>query len=1668
MANIGKKQIATYNNKVVHIVPEYNRHKPENIDGKITITKTSVTSGTYAKYSGNEQTEGMYIQAHTINDGHYNSGDWNEYTTHQLVAQDDLNYRFLLPTGEDNTSPTYNALLASCVNSSNTDRTISRDDGHNTYRTELTPSRGYSKVPAGRIEKQKEDGTWDSVYSWDTPSDRVRITIEDVDGNLRFVFDTDCVYELTVYTVIDGNIDPEKTEKIDKVCHTRITLADFVEEITGTTFIGVKDVNGDSITDEDTEDFCGNTSIYVNYTTNEYTVTNNIDPNCATVEISNPTPEYGDTVVIIIGKKSDKANIGAGSISMEGANNPIYSWNKTTESTLRYSIDSVIGNITIDSNECGDPANHPVQLEWYNDEEPESDPAIRSISVPHGNIIHPNDPNCTSTFTLETGYEIKYSVPDMNRAITITDDNTIIQYHYGLKEYIVTYIGDETVTINVSESGKVKHNEAITTQGVYTIGSGYQNATATIVSGTATGASANNGSVTVTGVTSNVTVKISADSIPTHNYCVSFSIDQAGTFGADPDKTSRYCKIIQEGTCHKDIPYSLNSGYEIYGEIPSQITINADNTIDVCNITEDTELVIPVRLVTHTVRFYLETPNSGTISQEGGSGQSSITNQIVHGGCMEVTLNLNSGYYYIGTEPAVTKTGDVLKLCGIETDTEVKIKTSQAPPQFNITYEIYKDSVFDKRETQTVWPSTPVTKTINVDNISSYKFADNYIDSPYENTTAQITSEGVSVSIPSVSQTGTVKIYLILQRNVREIKIRSSKIDAMGGIIFEAEKIYDNGDPSEYDYEQSNFTINSVDNQQVNTNVVRVYDYQLDKTPGTSVSSSDNAGLQSTYFNNKKVLTKTKLEGIENTNTVDTSIKTINVTYNPVPSSVTGKTQNVKAQQRGEQYGYYTDIESSDDTDALDTKLTSTSWKSSSLVDYGDSCNMYDAETKSLYNQGLDIYNKDITPYYITGTYIAENPLNHLDNNVKFYNNTLPVDYNKTNTSGYNDHYHITWIEQGPYDSTPTSNRVTTNMKGWVFKNDAYQLTSSICGGSAPECNCTVSSEGDSLSSISTLEAIDTELSGIERSISSSYDLSYVMPEHSYGRDSISYYHYKENSEYRTNVNDETFKDSSDNVLNFSYPVHIKSDNTPKSIPMNRKNGPGASNYATDSIRWEDETSHDSPSSYDRWDYTYYDYYNRIYPMFSETNSDLTGIHFEKYNQNYYNYDYDYDNVASIVNSRQLTDSESNDQGRIITLYSTFISMETMIRPVFNNGAKFATLDKKYNGLDNDNISPESREDFGVNNYVNLGRRTRYISKFFLGESGLAYNGSKDETLLTKQDDNDYGFDINSYPYAIESDPNIDYGRYYDNSSNEYTQATSYDLNLGYRNTHYNKMASISFSQYYNNPASNIQNYYAHNEDGAKYVICGDQFSGTGFYYLYDPLQSSESRLSNWKNICAEGIKSITYNNSNGTYTIVTNNSTYTDYRRNTADYYARYYHKELLNLGTKLYTNANDITVEFDSYNCDDPKYGLGTIELTDVNDSSKKAVWKFGSLPEFIEDNQDELALNLKVSSDYQDGNINSTKTGGGTVKITCQWRNNQGDLIDTRVISGNIGGSCDRDNNPNESGSYLTWTDLNNIYSEETGGTITPFTNTGRELYIVNLDNKYYDLKNNEEIQ
>lgn len=1709
------KQIATYNNKVKQLVPGYDlkSYSP----GTITVTRNSVENEQYASWSQNEDEQGMYIKQYSIGDGKA------EYSSNQLVAIVDLYYRYLSPINGENyeggESP-YQLGDDGCIEIDNINKTIEKGAS---YEFTLTPKSGFSIVPAGYVEVKNESG-WSGIdISWQNTEGPVNITIpsDKITGNLRFVLN-DCLYKLYIQKTVDGHNYGDPEEIGTQNCSDIVNVDSLkpAENPTGTHFVNITK-DGTAISGN--QQFCGDTTININYAINQYTIdTSGVNSDCVNVVLSPnvQTIEHGGSLTITLTPKEGKRNIGAGSITM--GNTAVRTW--TSERSITETISSVEGDVVVIAS-CGEEDTYTVTINWV---DRQNTLHTETDIVQSGATILPED--YVSDWTLPEGYYINSMSPAEGTSILVDSDKTIT-YDCRLYEYNINFVAGNGITLNSIDPQYVLYGESLTINDVYEINQGYRSATETHTGNA--GVSLNNGNVTVTNVKSDVTITISASQIP--SYYVSFAFDDPNAGTLDPDRV----QVLEDGCA--EIEYTLNEYYTldtIDTEGPGTET-HTSNTVKICDVTGDVTVTINTNYnppaETHRVTYTLS--GSGiNLYKDGAIVPSQTTFDVVEdGNCSEIGYVITEGYQFDGATssvqsivPTVDTTNRTVEVCPTS-DVTITLTASQI--QHTITYDIYEDGVKTDTQTQSVAEGetatlqyrksntedylaptvssndpnltvnvvkntgrgytitgTPVTQDATISlylvtkpthTVTFEVYKDGTLDSSdgwtsnytegetfddetftYDDSSYEIddvisqkltvdynygdSGEIIISTETPITEDATVEIYLNSIQQKTVTNIYASGMDAMGGVIFQAK--FDDGT---YDSNQSKFTVSYSDNDgntSTSKDVVNnVFDYNLNM--GTLKPEGNK------YASGPGVYQKSKLLNLDYLDYNTQRNKQVTVTYQ-------GHSETLNIYQRGEQYGYYTGINDSS------TDLTNATWVSNSLVDYGDSCNMYDAETKSLYSQGLDIYNKDITPYYITGTYIAENPLNHLDNNAKFYNNTLPVNYNKTNTTGYNDHYHITWIEQGPYDATYTINRVNTNMKGYVFEKDAYQLISSICGGSMPECNCYVSSESES-SSISTLEAMDTELSGIERSISSPYELWYVRPEHSYGRDSISYYHYKENSEYRTNINDETFKDSSDSVLSFSYPTHIKSNNISQSISMDRRKGPGGSNYVTDSIRWEDETPHDSPSSYDHWDYTYYDYYNRIYPVFSLTNSNLTGIHFEKYNQNYYNYDYDYDNVASIVNSRQLTDSESNDQGRIITLYSTFISMETMIRPVFNNGAKFATLDKKYNGLDNDDINPESREDFGVNNYVNLGRRTRYISKFFLGESGLAYNGSKDETLLTKQNDNDYGFDISSYPYIIESDPNIDYGRYYDNSSDEYTQATSYDLNLEYRNTHYNKMASISFSQYYNNPASNIQNHYAHNEDGAKYVICGDQFSGTGFYYLYDPLQSSDSRLSNWKNICTEGIKSITYNNSNGTYTIVTNNSTYTDYRRNTADYYARYYHKELLNLGVKLYTNANDITVEFDSYNCDDPKYGLGTIELTDVNDSSKKAVWKYGSSSEYIEDNQDELALNLKVSSDYQEGNINSTKTGGGIVKITCQWRNNQGDLMDTRVISGNIGGSCDRDNNPNESGSYLTWADLNNIYSEETSGTITPFTNTGRELYIVNLDNKYYDLKNNEEI-
>jgi hypothetical protein len=158
---------------------------------------------------------------------------------------------------------------------------------------------------------------------------------------------------------------------------------------------------------------------------------------------------------------------------------------------------------------------------------------------------------------------------------------------------------------------------------------------------------------------------------------------------------------------------------------------------------------------------------------------------------------------------------------------------------------------------------------------------------------------------------------------------------------------------------------------------------------------------------------------------------------------------------------------------------------------------MYGAQT-----QGLDIYNKDITPYYVTGTYIGENPLRKLDNKKTFVDGT-PNDYNKLNVLGHNDHYHITW--EG------TDNKVSSSDKGKVFTNDSLTISDSFCGGTTDlGCGCVKTKT----SATNTLEAIRDRNNGVSSGMTYEYNCSYIIPKHNYGRDSISYYH--EDSSYRS------------------------------------------------------------------------------------------------------------------------------------------------------------------------------------------------------------------------------------------------------------------------------------------------------------------------------------------------------------------------------------------------------------------------------------------------------------------------------------------------------------------------------------------------------------------------
>jgi hypothetical protein len=228
-------------------------------------------------------------------------------------------------------------------------------------------------------------------------------------------------------------------------------------------------------------------------------------------------------------------------------------------------------------------------------------------------------------------------------------------------------------------------------------------------------------------------------------------------------------------------------------------------------------------------------------------------------------------------------------------------------------------------------------------------------------------------------------------------------------------------------------------------------------------------------------------------------------------------------------------------------------------------------------SEGLDVYNKDITPYYITGTYIGENPLLHLDTNKTFVQGSSsyiqqPNDYNKinNNSNGHNEHYHITW-----YEGSGIS--INNSDKGKIFIEDSVSINSEFCGGTNPSCGCSeYITKGTS-----TLEAIETPNQGISQPLSYSYSGTYLIPVHKYGIDSISYYHLQNNN-YRSEIidtqdNPNPFKDINGDNIEFSYPVHIYVDElTPSGKSADSREaidslGTGNTAYPLNTVRWNNK-----------------------------------------------------------------------------------------------------------------------------------------------------------------------------------------------------------------------------------------------------------------------------------------------------------------------------------------------------------------------------------------------------------------------------------------------------------------------------------------------------------------
>ena len=1028
------------------------------------------------------------------------------------------------------------------------------------------------------------------------------------------------------------------------------------------------------------------------------------------------------------------------------------------------------------------------------------------------------------------------------------------------------------------------------------------------------------------------------------------------------------------------------------------------NSVSIPNVQSNITVTISA-LRTYHISFAFDDSDAGNLS----------TNSVpvVEGSSCaeEISYTLNTNYTLDRIE--ILPSGDgvntsseagKIKICApsgrtINGDMTVTIYTN--PPR-TVTYVFYDENGDEVDNHSVKVPNNGTTEYSytyqNID-LSEYDVETEVTAGSISRVNKSINGSTVTVTGTPIVSDATIEITLTAKRQLDSIDLSASEMDAMGGVIFTATKNYSDG-TSEIDDTQSNFSVSYTDwkgNQSTAQDIVDVYDHV-----------------------DKEVQTKSKLNYENPTTSSKTNIP-VRVTYN---DGVNTEQDDLQINQRAEVYGYYSGITAESSTSELD----STKWTTSELLDFGDGVQMFNGS-------GNDIYNKDITPYQIPGTYIGENPLNHLDNNVSFISSTGIIisssashNYNSINSEGHGEHYHIAWNNEG--------------RNGYLFDYDGMSMGDSFCGGHIGTCTgCHETGYTDS--SRATLEAFSPpSKNGISRTPTIEYGIYYVSPQHRYGADSISYYHYK-NKEYKSSIVNSPFKDTNYETIEFKYPVHIqlleKKDKEEEltSWPTATSYGAGPTSYGMRTTRWsidgdiEPYPDSDVYITYSDGSGYYYDFENKI------TLHGDNSVNFAPYNNAYY--------VESEESHNDKEDAANNqDGGRYVGIYNSLMSAETLIRPYYENSQwKYIVLNAEYNGVNYDNFQAASRlKKVDMSEYVqHTGIRTRYISGYALNYLNIVPSGMTVPSTYEPIKEN--GVELVEYPYYV--DMNTDYSSYVD-SNGSYQDATAYDSSLNHAHRLFNVSDYVNYNQYRNSPE--CAEHYLSNSDDAKYTICTTEFKKYD-YRKYYPSSYTENSF-NWTNIFRD-IASITESSEHhGYYDITLNNGTV--YNACSQSTLYKYYPSQEIEVGT-FWTNGDFVDIQ--AISCGG-KIGSFRAVVHDASTGSvieeltKDCSWE--GTANTLSLGRDYPVKDLQVTiyantnrvgqaNDLSDPNYTSNVyTGGCSFQIVSQWSNGPGTPY-RQFMWTYIGGSCDKTNNPDKSGADISWEDMYEYYQYSDG---TPFNN------------------------